>query len=122
MKALVIFNKLVQDSQEYGSDNEHMVSRLYFDLEIDGKKHLNLFVDIKQTVGSILSDENIEVSSPTEYKGKFNYDDFRKGVINYYRKCFGPQGVAIRVGENVKCLRMQNNVFSITMVHEFEIG
>lgn len=121
MKAKAIFNKLMQDSQEYGSDNEHMVSRAYFDLEIDGKKYPNLFVDIKQTVGSKLSDENIEVSSPTGYKGKFNYDDFRKGAVNYYRKCFGPQG-AIRVGENVKGLRMYNNIIEVVMVHEFEIG
>lgn len=118
MKIKVIFNKLVQDSQEYGSNDEHMVSRAYFDLEIGGEKYPNLFTNIKQTVGSKLSDENIEVSSPVGYSGAFNYDGFRKAVIDYYGKCFGSQGL-VRGGGNVKGLRMYNNIYEVTMVYEF---
>jgi len=33
-KAKVIFHQCIQDSQEYGSDDEHMVSRIFFILEI----------------------------------------------------------------------------------------
>ena len=32
-KARVTFRKCIQDSQEYGSNNEYMVSRVFFDLE-----------------------------------------------------------------------------------------
>jgi hypothetical protein len=34
VKAKVTFRKLIQDSQEYGSNDEHLVSRVFFDLEI----------------------------------------------------------------------------------------
>ena len=32
--ARVTFYKCIQDSQDYGSDDEHMVSRIFFFLEI----------------------------------------------------------------------------------------
>ena len=46
------FQRCVQDSQEFGSDDEHMVSRVFFGLEIGGNAYHDLHVDIKQTVGS----------------------------------------------------------------------
>ena len=51
-KCKVIFRKCIQDSQDYGSDDEHMTSRVFFDLEIDGKIFKDLCADLKQTVGS----------------------------------------------------------------------
>jgi hypothetical protein len=50
-KAKIVFQKLIQDSQDYGSDDEHMVSRAFFTLEIEGDRHADMFVDIKQPVG-----------------------------------------------------------------------
>lgn len=35
MKAQITFKRLVQDSQDYGSDDEHMVSRAFFDMKIE---------------------------------------------------------------------------------------
>ncbi|MBZ0090825.1 MAG: hypothetical protein K8F27_01180 [Sulfuricellaceae bacterium] len=39
-------NKLIQDSQDYGSNDEHMVSRVFFDIKIEGTKHEGLYVRI----------------------------------------------------------------------------
>jgi len=38
LTAKITFYKCVQDSQDYGSDDEHMVSRVFFILEIGDKK------------------------------------------------------------------------------------
>src|SRR4030042_1205281 len=49
-KTKVSFTKCIQNSQDYGSTDEHMVSRLFFDLAIGDKRHSGLCVDIKQAV------------------------------------------------------------------------
>ena len=36
----VTFHKLIQDSQEFGSDDEHMVSRAFFKIEVEGQPPL----------------------------------------------------------------------------------
>lgn len=40
-------HKLIQDSQEYGSNDEDMISRVYFDFEADGQTYEGLYADIK---------------------------------------------------------------------------
>jgi hypothetical protein len=109
--ARVTFYKCIQDSQDYGSNDEHMVSRVFFFLEID-EKRLDLHADIKQTVGSSFETEN--------YKGPFNYDAFRDAAEKYYRSLVGSLGGGIRIqgGTNI---RMRNNTFIQNMIAEFEV-
>src|SRR4029077_11625065 len=68
MQAKVTFRKLIQDSQEYGSNDEHIVSREFFDLEIGGKRHSDLYVDIKQPVGSDFETAPLEVGPPHDHR------------------------------------------------------
>ena len=75
-KCIVIFTKCVQDSQDYGSDDEHMVSRVFFDIQIDGEVHRDLHCDIKQVVGSSYETGDIEVGRPAGYRAPFNYTAF----------------------------------------------
>lgn len=79
-KARVVFDKLIQDSQDYGSTDEHMVSRVFFTLELEGKTHNDLYADIKQTVGSSFEIASLEVSPPRGYAGPFNHEAFRKAA------------------------------------------
>jgi len=95
--AKVTFRKCIQDSQDYGSDDEHMVSRVFFDLNIGEQKYSDLYVDIKQTVGGSFENTPIEVSSPQGYKGPFNYMVFRDEVEKYYRSLVGAKGSAFRI-------------------------
>ncbi|MHB1362091.1 MAG: hypothetical protein ACYCW5_05800 [Thermoleophilia bacterium] len=46
-KVTIHLEKLIQDSQEYGSDDEHMVSRVFFSLEAGGALHGDLYADVK---------------------------------------------------------------------------
>jgi len=118
--ATVIFLRIHQDSQTFGSDDEHMVSRIFFDLEIDEAKYPNLYADIKQTVGASYESGLLEVSPPHGYDGPFNFDAFREAVEKCYRSQVGSGGSGIRIvgGSNI---RMRDNVFYIREVVQFEI-
>ena len=119
-QAKIQLQRLVQDSQEYGSNDEHMMSRVFFDLEIDGTLHQNLYCDVKQMVGSSFETEPLEVSRPVGYNGAFNHDAFRNLIEQYYRSLVGLQGRGIRItgGGNI---RMQNNTFVQPCEAMFEV-
>ncbi len=103
-KARVIFHQCLQDSQNFGSDDEHMISRVSFTLEIDGRRYEGGLVDIKQTVGSSYETGPIEVGPPKgfPYKGPFNHEAFQVAVERYYRSCVGSTASGIRLGPGVE--------------------
>ena len=95
--ARVIFRYMVVDSQEYGSNDEHAVSRMFFDMSLGGHDYPGLSVDIKQSVGSNYEAGSLEISSPPGYVGRFNYTAFRAEVEKCYRSKIGSSGSAIHV-------------------------
>jgi hypothetical protein len=130
----VTFHKCIQDSQDYGSNDEHMVSRLFLTIEVHEllnekettTKYDNIYTDIKQMVGGKFEEDPIEVSPPYQasgelYKGPMNYDQFRKESENYFRKLVGNkgQGINIQGGSNI---RMRNNVFIQEYSTEFKVS
>lgn len=120
--AQVIFRRLVQDSQDYGSNDEHMVSRAFFDLNIGDKAYQNLSVDIKQQVGSNFETSPLEISQPIGYNGPFNHQAFRDAVEKYYRSLVGSSGSGIRISGGASNIRMRNNTFVQEMHVEFNIS
>lgn len=120
IEATVHMKTLRHDAQEYGSNDEFMISRVIFDLEIDTRWFRNLSVDLKQVVGSQFDESAIEVSSPSEYKGPFNQAAFQDIVRRYFLNIIGGGGHGIRFN-NVQNLRMQGNLFSVPHSESFEI-
>jgi hypothetical protein len=121
MKQVTIeFTHAVQDSQEYGSDDEHMVSRLFFDVEVDGQRTPGLWVDVKQPVGADYERDPIEVGRPLGYKGPMNYNEFRAAAEDYYRQMVGSGARGIRLGPNVRNVRMQKNRFISRVRYTFQ--
>lgn len=118
--AKVTFKKCIQDSQEYGSDDEHMVSRIFFDVDIDGEKYEELCVDVKQTVGSDFETSPLEVGIPKDYQGALNYQAFRQAVEAYYRSLVGSQARGIRISGGAN-IRMHDNIWEQTTVVEFPV-
>jgi hypothetical protein len=118
--AKIRFYKCIQDSQDYGSNDEHMVSRLFFTFEFSAKT-FELHADIKQTVGSNYETSPIEVGTPEGYRGPFNYEAFRNGAEKYYRSLVGSTATGIRIqgGSNI---RMRNNTFMKEMTVECEVS
>jgi len=120
-KALITFTKCIQDSQEYGSNDDIMVSRLFLSLSINGKEYPNLHCNIKQIPGSDIENSPIEVSNPIGYKGPFNYEEFRKTAEIYYRSLVGKGGSGIHIGGGARNIRMYNNIFAKSMTFEFNV-
>ncbi len=115
----VLFHEILQDSQEFGSDNEHMVSRVFFSVEVNGQRFDQLYADIKQTVGSSYETAPLEMSSPRGgYKGPFNSDEFQRAAEGYYRKYIGSTGRF--VSGSLTGMRMWNNQIVSPLVIEFD--
>jgi hypothetical protein len=106
----VTFHKCIQDSQDYGSDDEHMVSRVFFSLDIDGTRAGDFSADLKQVVGGDFETGDIEVSPPYGFDGPFNHHGFGEAATKYFRSLVGSKGSVIRIvgGGNI---RMRNNTY-----------
>ena len=118
-KVKITFQKCIQDSQEYGSNDEHMVATVFFNIEVDGENKGEFSADVKQTVGGDYETTPLEIGIPKDYKGPLNYQSFREAVEDYYRSQVGSSGRGIHIagGGNI---RMYNNTFIATKIVEFE--
>lgn len=121
-KIKITFHKCMQDSQEYGSNDEHMFSRLFFSIEVTKvenneekvEKYDDLYADLKQVIGGKFEKNPIEVSPPylstgELYSGVMNYQAFRNAAEDYFRGLVGAKasGIHIEGGSNI---RMYNNL------------
>jgi hypothetical protein len=93
----ILFHRALVDAQEYGSNDEFMVSRVFFSIEDTRGQHNDLYVDVKQTVGSDFESAPLEIGIPKVYDKAINYERFRNAIESYYRKLIGSQGRAIHV-------------------------
>lgn len=89
------FKELIQDSQNYGSDDEQMVSRVFFDLQVGDKRYPGAHANVTQKVGAVASDP-IEVSPPAGYAGPFDIRKFQAEVEGYFRSVVGKSRSRIR--------------------------
>lgn len=117
----VTFRECHQDSQDYGSDDEHMVSRVFFSIEIDGQAEGDFHSDLKQTVGDDFETGAIEVGQPVGYDGPFNHVEFSKAAESYFRSLVGSTASGIKIG-GAKHVRMRNNRFSRQTSFTFNVA
>ena len=82
MKAKLTFHKLIQDTQDVvsGDPNQnHMVSRAYFTLDLGGKQYGDMSVVLRQPFGTDYATEPIEVEKASgSYTGNWNCRSFAK--------------------------------------------
>lgn len=116
----VTFHRCIQDSQDFGSDEEHMVSRVFFTIETEEQVY-EAHTDLKQTVGSDYATGPIEVGRPVGYPGPFNHTAFANAAEKYFRGLVGAGGSAIRI-EGARNVRMRNNTFVREHSVEFEVS
>ena len=91
--ASATFYRIIQGMQEYASDSEYMISRIFFRVPIGGQTCEGR-ADLKQLVGSgFETPGSIEVSAPAEYAGPI-----------------GGAGRGIHIS-GAKNIRMYNNIF-----------
>jgi hypothetical protein len=113
-------SKFVQDSQEYGSNNEEMVSRVFFDLLVDGEPKGSFHADVKLVVGGSYETDSLEVGRPAGYRGPFDHGRFAELVTKYIRQLVGSAGRGIRLGPGAQNIRMTNNTFVAPASFTFE--
>lgn len=107
----VTLTRCVQDSHEYGSNDEHMVSRVFLQIGRPGGQVQDTFADVKQTVGASYDAGPLEVGRPQAYKGPLDYARFQEEVGAYYRSLVGSTASAIKLAPG-STARMQGNVFN----------
>ena len=118
-KFKVVFHKYIQDSQEFGGDDEHMVSRVFFSLYVGEKRVGDFFADLKQVVGSDIENGDIEVGPPHDYDGPFDHQGFTDAAVQYVRGNVGSNASGIRIGKGVRGIRMRNNTFLKEAEYDF---
>lgn len=116
------FYHLIQDSEQQGGDDEHLIFRVAFSLALDGKELGDRFyANIKQTVGSNIQDYILEVSEPGGYSGAWDHMAFTREAERYFRALVSPQGRAIRLPAD-KHGTMTSNFFQYEMEFFFPVS
>ena len=108
-QVIIQFEKVIQNIQEWGSDDEHMFSRIFLTIIYPNENSESIEVSIKQMAGGNFEDDPLEVYFPHNKKFSLNYEEFRDAVEKYYRSSFGSQATDFRIegGSNIK---MRNNI------------
>ena len=101
----ITFHKIEVCSQDLGSTDEHMVSRLHAEVTPTGQPRRPITVAIKQTVGSTFDRESIEVLGCPD---GLDAIAFRGEVADYYLGLVSTStGAAIRL-ERAASLKLRN--------------
>lgn len=83
MAARVLFHRVVQDEPEFGSTDARSISRMFFDLEVDGEMFSDLHVDVEELVGSSHMAEEIDVGKLKDAPVSIDRKAFEQA--NYYQ-------------------------------------
>jgi len=125
IKAHVLFKRIIVDSQKLQClkrDDDHMVSRLFFDLEVGGNRYSDMMVEVKQPYGTQYESEPLEVSKLIgPYKGNWNHNNFTVLVEKYYRSLIGKEGIIIKTTDKAKNTSFINCTFNLNEVFDFDI-
>lgn len=85
MTTQVLFHRVVQDAPEFGSTETRSVSRVFFDLMVDGETFSDLHVDIEEPVGSSHASEEINVEKLKDVPVPIDRTAFERAVRGYYQ-------------------------------------
>ena len=118
--ATLTFRRCVMNAPESGGDERHVGSRVYFDLDVEGQQHADLYADVKQPIGWEAQDEFLEVTAPRGYGGPMNVHVFQGLVEFYYRHVVGAQGLMF--GSKVQPMQFVGYVLEQEMQVQLELG
>ena len=80
----VHFKELIRDYPECGSEDKHMVSCVFFDLQGGDEKRPEAHPDLEQAAGA-KAPGPIEVSPPAGYSSPFDQQKFQAEVEQFFR-------------------------------------
>ncbi len=117
--ATVAFRRCIINSPEFGSNEDHVGSRVFFDLSVADEGYANLYVDIRQLVREGTEHEPLLVTHPSNYSGPFNFQVFQGLVEFYYRHAVG--GKWGMFGMHGIRMRLENWTVEQEMLVQFEV-
>lgn len=85
MAARMMFHRVVQDAPEFGSTDSLSVSRVFFDLEVDGEIFSDLYVDVEELVGSNHASDEIAVGQLKDVSLPVDPNAVERAVKGYYQ-------------------------------------
>jgi hypothetical protein len=107
LDARIVFHALIFDPPGAAEDAIHLVSKVVFDVEVEGRIHSHLFAAIRRPMMAAVDDESLEVSWDLPYKCK----GFAEAARTYYRTVLEHHGTLLTT-RGPKGMRSLNNVFS----------
>lgn len=117
--ATIAFRRCVVNSTAYGSDEEHVGSRVFFDLLVEDNGFANLCVDVRQLAREGTKNEPLLISRPEGYEGPFNFPVFQCLVEFYYRQAVGDKWGMF--GNKDIGMRLEDWVIEYEMLVQFEV-
>lgn len=117
MATRVLFHRVIQDVPELGSTDKRSVSRVFFDLEMDGEMFSDLYVNVEEPVGSNHTSEEISVGELRATLLPLDQDAFKRAVRNYYRSLVSSAGFGKHLAKD-KGFRMHENELGMKQVVE----
>lgn len=109
--ATMRFRSCLANTPEAGSDEKQVGSRIFFDLNIEGREFVDVYADVRV---NRKGDAALCVTSPRGYDGPLNLPVFQGLVEFYYRQVTG--GSLDGLG-----LRLQDWMIEQEMVVQFEV-
>lgn len=98
-----------------------LISRLWFDLEINGMRHPGLSVHVNQTVGGDCRSSVVEVAGPIGYNGPLDTEAFRNGIERYYRRLMR-DGFLLRESDAQRRAKRPRIFDNLSATFSFPIG
>jgi len=117
-RAVLELKSLHRDAAELGSDEDVVVSRVFFHLRVSGEAPRRLTADVRQIAREAHPGAPLEVGRPIDYRGPFNYAAFRRCVEAYYRRLVGGPVADSPHGDS---RRTRDHVIGAPMNFSFEI-
>jgi hypothetical protein len=111
------FTRCEQQSQVFGTDNEHTIAKIFFTLwsgdDVNMKDARSLEAIINQPAGESFSFDTMPlvVVPPPELENEINYSEFRDKAEEYYRFAFKNMGIGI--GSGSRDILFGNNTIAI---------
>ena len=97
--ATVTFRRCVVNASVAGSDERYVGSRVFFDLNIEGREFVDVYTDVR---AAREGDAPLSVIPPQGYDGPLNFPVFQGLVEFYFRNAAGgswagPEGLGLRL-------------------------
>ena len=92
--ATVTFRRCLMNTPEAGSDEGRVGSRVFFDLNIEGREFVDVYADVR---ADREGNSPLSVTPPRGYDGPLNLQVFQGLVEFYYRQVTGggPDGLGL---------------------------